>query len=237
MLPWLLLLLYPLQQEDFRQTAIRLHEAAQRDPSEENLLTLSRHLVAYNGAADAVKILTWGIEKHPQSAPLKVVLAAAHYALSDYDQAAKSICDAVDADPADLRTLVFLADFKAISPPHQPALAQRLKNYAGRYPENAFAQFHYALTLPANEQEPQLQKAIQLDPTLPGPALELGILLANRGAAKEALPHLQTAVRLQPNSQKAHYRLARLYQQLNQSAKAKPHLDAVRRLTAAPPPK
>lgn len=230
---WLLLLL-PQQQEpvDFREAARLYHEAAQRDPSEQNLLILSRHLVAYNGAADAVKVLTWGLERHPNSAPLRVVLAAAFHSLSDYDRAAETICAAVDADPADLRTLQFLADFRAISEKHSTAIHARLQAYAQRYPSNAFARYHYALNLEGYKQEKELREARRLDPALPGPALELGILLESRGDRKKATTLLEEAVRLQPESQRAHYRLARLYQQTGQPAKAKRHMEIVRRLTA-----
>lgn len=216
--------------QDFREAARLYYRAAERDPSELNLLNLGRHLIAYNGAADAVNVLTWGVQRHPKSAPLRVVLSAAYQALSKYDEAAQAICDAVDADPADLRTLQFLAQIRAASDKYAGPIRDRLKGYADSYPGNAFARFHYAMMLNGAEQERELRAARRLDKDLAGPALELGILLQARGDHQESEALLKDAIRIEPRSEKAHYRLARLYQQTNRPAEARQELKIVESL-------
>jgi len=241
MTPWLVLFLLA-QDESARaaaadqagdfQTAARLyHLAAEKDPSEANLLQLANHLIRYNGAGQALKVLEWAREKHPRSAPLRVAQAAAHYALSQFDQAAATICQAVDLDPADRRTLPFLADLRDVSALHKAALAARLAAYAKQYPDDAFARYHFALTLvePA-EQERELRAARRLDPKLAGPALELGILLDRQGRTAQAEAMLKEAIRLDGRSINAHYRMAQLYSRSGRSAQAKYHYEEVKKL-------
>jgi tetratricopeptide (TPR) repeat protein len=215
---------------NFREAAQLYHAAAERDPSETNLLQLVNYLIRYNGSAEALKVLPWALEKYPRSAPLRVSVAAAHYALSNYDEAAKSICEAVDLDPADRRTLRFLGDFREISPAHAGAIRQRLAGYVTRYPADAFARFHYGMTLAGAQRESQLRQARKLDPALKGPALELAILLDK---TPEAESLYREAIRLDPSSVNAHYRLAQLYARTSRPALAKRHFDEVTRLKTA----
>lgn len=183
-----------------------------------------------------MKVLTWGVQRHPRSAPLRVALAAGHYSLSEYELTAAIVCDAVDADPADLRTLPFLADFRAISPRHAVPIRQRLKNYVDRYPGNAFARLHRAMMLDDAGREPELRAALNMDATLPGPALELAVLLLSRRRFAEAETLLKQAIRLVPASERAHYRLARLYQQTGRHADAREELRTVEKLKRPPVP-
>lgn len=233
---WLTLLLLAQGEStaEIQATAQRYYQAAERDPSEPNLLQLVNHLIRYNGADQALKLLTWADGKHPRSAPLRVSRAAAYYALSRYDEAAAVICVAVDLDPADLRTLPFLADFRDISPLHAGAIHTRLAGYAKRFPRNAFAHFHYAMTSPADRREAGLREARRLDPSLPGPARELGILLDQQGRPQLAEPFLLEALRLEPKSVSTHYRLAQLYSRSGRAALAQRHFDEVKRLKQAP---
>ena len=78
-----------------------------------------------------------------------------------------------------------------------------------------------------------LQKAIELDASLPVAHYQIGRLALERDRAGEALPHLKTAARLNPDQSRVHYLLARAYRRLGRGEEARSHLKTFRRMKAA----
>lgn len=78
-----------------------------------------------------------------------------------------------------------------------------------------------------------LQKAVELDASLPVAHYQLGRLALERDQAGEAIPHLETAARLTPDQSKVHYLLARAYRRLGRGEQARSHLKTFRRMKAA----
>jgi tetratricopeptide (TPR) repeat protein len=70
-----------------------------------------------------------------------------------------------------------------------------------------------------------IQHAIQLDPKMELPHLDLGILDSDAGRREDALREFQEAVKLSPSDVNAHYRLARLYQAMGRKDEAKVEFD------------
>lgn len=233
---------------DIEQAAGRLEDAlryfrraAERDPSETNLLTLGNFLVSHGKAADAVKIYRWGIERHSASSPLRVGLAVALHSLSEYDQAVQTLCDAVDLNPRDTRPLEFLGKMHDVSPQLAAQVSTRLKGFVDRYPRNPFAHLYYGISLWKLEQyqsgsadldsaEQHLATAVKLDPKLAEAQLQLGLLYDVRKKYASAAKSLESAVRLDPQSEKALYRLGQVYLRLGRDEDARRVMAAFRRL-------
>lgn len=78
-----------------------------------------------------------------------------------------------------------------------------------------------------------LQKAVELDASLPVAHYQLGRLALERDRAGEALPHLETAARLNPDQSRVHYLLARAFRDLGRTEEARSHLKTFRRMKAA----
>ncbi|MDW5266761.1 MULTISPECIES: tetratricopeptide repeat protein [Acidobacteriaceae] len=68
---------------------------------------------------------------------------------------------------------------------------------------------------------PLLTQAIQIDPAVGLPHLDLGILEAAAGYREEALQQLKIAATLNPDDMNAHWQLARLYKDMGRTANAK----------------
>jgi tetratricopeptide (TPR) repeat protein len=219
---------------DFRGAAAAFQRAAAADPSEDNLFDLGNHLIAHNGPKDARKVLLWGLERHPRSARLHVALGVAAYALGDYDEAVKALCEAVDLDPSDPRPLTFLGQMIGVSAALEPELQRRLGMMADRYPANAQALYFYGLSLLAHpekraQSEALFRKAAALDPKDARPHFELGRMYGDQNRLDEAIKALQRDVQLEA----AHYRLARIYQLRKRPDLAEPHFAAYRKIRAA----
>ena len=80
---------------------------------------------------------------------------------------------------------------------------------------------------------PLIHKAIQLDPRMELPHLDLGILYANEGSQESALQELRIAARLSPSDVNVHWRLARLYQSMGKKDEAKAEFEKTKTLTKA----
>jgi len=80
---------------------------------------------------------------------------------------------------------------------------------------------------------PLLKKAIQINPRMALPHMDLGILHADAGRREEALKELTTAARLNPNDVNVHWRLGRLYKSMGKSEEAATEFAKTKTLTKA----
>lgn len=217
------------------------YRAAELDPSEKNLFDLGDHLLRHGGYADARKLFLFAIAKHPNSARLRIGLGIALYELREYDEAVRSLCRAVDLDPGDSRALYFLGKMHDVSPAMAGEVTQRLARFVERYPDNAEANFFYALSLWKRHDSPAekadfekvehfLKKAAALDAHFAEAQLQLGILYDDTGRAALAMNSYRRALAIDPNLDKAHYRLGQLYSRAGQPELSQKHLAEWRRL-------
>lgn len=217
------------------------YRAAEIEPSEKNLFDLGDHLLRHGGYADARELFLFAIAKHPNSARLRIGLGIALYELRDYDEAVRSLCDAVDLDPGDSRALYFLGKMHDVSPAMAGQVAKRLAGFVERRPDDPKANFFYALSLwrrhESADQKADLQnverflkKAAALDPQFAEAQLQLGILYEDTGRASLAMQAYRRALDIDPDLDKAHYRLGQLYNRARQPEMAQKHLAAWRRL-------
>lgn len=206
-----------------QQSVAQYETAARMDPSEQNLFDLANELLLHRGFQPALKVLDFATQKYPRSARLHVALGVAHYSLGQYDQAIDALCQAVDLNPKDTRALDFLGKMYDVAPDKAGEVTQRLARFAQEYPDNAAANYYYALSLrrrttqgasagAEREAERLLRKAATLNPSWADAHYQLGLLYEDESQTGGAIREYRITVRLQPDFAKAHYRLARLYE-------------------------
>jgi tetratricopeptide (TPR) repeat protein len=114
-----------------------------------------------------------------------------------------------------------------IAPDKADEVTRRLARFAREYPDNAAANYYYALSLrgrtaqrnsaDANRHAADLlRKAIKLKPDWADAHYQLGLLYEDQAVLNDAIREYQAAVRLQPSLATAHYRLAQLYKKKGQ---------------------
>lgn len=214
------------------QEAARQYEmAARMDPSEKHVFDLGSDLILHRGFEPALKVFEFGTRRYPKSARMRVGLGVIYYSLGQYDDAIESLCQAVDLDPADTKALDFLGKMHDISPQYADDVTKRLAHFVQTYPDNAAANYYYALSLRKRTLTPTsdtaeksaqvfLQKTVELNPGFADAHYELGLLFEEEGQQPEAIHEYELATGLKPDLAKGHYHLARLYQKAGRTALA-----------------
>ncbi len=228
-----------------QQSAEQYETAARMDPSENNLFDLANELLLHRGYQPALKVLIYATQKYPYSAKLRVAVGVAHYSLGQYDEALDTLCQAVDLDPKDTRALDFLGKMYNIAPDKADEVTKRLARFAHEYPDNASANYYYALSLRGRttqghsaaadrQAEDLLRKAVKLKPAWADAHYQLGLLYEDRASSDDAISQYQIAVRLQPSLATAHYRLAQLYRKKGQQELAQSEFRVFEALKSKP---
>jgi tetratricopeptide (TPR) repeat protein len=224
--------------ESHVQEAAQQYEiAARMDPSEKNLFDLGSDLMLHRGFEPALKVFVFGTGRYPDSAMLRVGLGTAHYSLGQYDEAVEALCKAVDLDPKDAKALDFLGKMYDVSPQFADEVTKRLARFAEIYPDNAAANYYYALSLrkrtlahatdaSQTQAEMLLRRAVKLNPDYADAHYELGLLYEDTQQDAKAIREYRIATELRTDLAKAHYHLGRLYQKSGQAALAQKELNA-----------
>jgi tetratricopeptide (TPR) repeat protein len=165
----------------------------------------------------------------PEAVRLLLRLAVALYTNGSYDQAAQRFFEACDKNPPDPTPYLFLAKVQTVAITNLPGYEERMARFARLQPNNAEAQYYYAVSLWKQHKGPEqvaalLNKAVQLDPALGKAYLQLGILHFDQEHLKEAQAAFEKAIELTPSLVEAHYRLAQTYRRLGNPAAAKKEL-------------
>ena len=225
-------------------TAVReYHRAAEIDPSESNIFDLGTFLLQHQKYVgfldDSIKFFRYGVAQFTHSSRMMVGLGVALYAANEYDEAVRVLCAAVDLDPKDRRPIEFLGRASRVSPALAEEVDRRLKDFAGRYPENAATNYFYALSLwkrggdegrDLDEIGRLLHKAESLSPGWYEPHYQLGVLYESQKLYPDAIHEMSRAVKIDPGFFPAHFRLAVLYNKTGRRAQAVTEASIVRRL-------
>jgi tetratricopeptide (TPR) repeat protein len=216
--------------------AVREYQrAAELNPSEAYLFDWGAELLLHHATEPAVEVFTKGNRLFPRSSRILAGLGASWYALGSYEKAVQRLCEASDLNPDDPNPYLFLGRLQAVESAPSAAITERLERFARLQPENALANYYFALSVSKTRKSPEdaencaqvkslLEKAIHLDPTL-GPAyLQLGILYSERKDFSNAIPAYQKAIQATPDMEEAHYRLAQVYRQAGETSKAQAEL-------------
>ena len=214
--------------------------AAEMDPSESNLFDWGVELLVHRAAEPAAEVFTKGTRLYPQSTRMLTALGVAEYARGSYDSAVVRLCEASDLDPRDPNPYIFLGRMQNAEVKRSPDALAKLARFAELDPNNAEANYYYAVALwnqqhetadPGNSArvEQLLKKAISRDLKMAAAYLQLGILYDSRKDLPEATSALEQAIRLDPNLEEAHYRLGQIYRRTGDDAKAQRELEAYKR--------
>jgi len=238
-------LLGQIEEKDGRylQAANEFQIAAQMDPSEDNLFTLGSELLLHRTYEPAIEVFQLASQRYPKSPRLLIGLGMALYSRGNYEESIKSLLAAADLDPTDARCYLFLSKSYLSSPNQADDVIQRFRRYSELQPNNALAQYYYAVSLWKGKRleetsvdfhavEALLQKSIALDGTLADAHLQLGILYADQHESAKSLPEYQRALELNPNLPDAHYRLGQYYVRVGQKDQAQKEFTVYQQLQA-----
>jgi tetratricopeptide (TPR) repeat protein len=216
--------------------AVREYQrAADLNPIEPYFFDWGAELLLHHAAEPAVEVFTNAHRLFPRSARILAALGASWYALGSYEKAVQRLCEASDLNPDDPSPYLFLGKLQAVETTSSTAIAERLKRLVMLQPDNASANYYYAISVWKARQSPEdaetfvqvkslLEKSIHLDPTF-GPAyLQLGILYSERKDFSNAVAAYQNAIQATPDIEEVHYRLAQVYRQTGQTLKAQAEL-------------
>ena len=210
--------------------------AAHMDPREENIFDWGAELLLHAAYEPAVQVFRQGAHRYPQSQREAVGLGMALYWSSQYDEAVQALIAAVDLDPADARSYMFLFKIYDRSQQHAEDVLERFRRYAELQPGNALAQYDYAMSLwrtkvpgggapDTQKVEALLQKAAALDASLPDPHLQLGTLYFEEHDYDKSISACTRALELNPNLPDAHYRLGQDYVRTGQRDRAQQEME------------
>ena len=228
---------------NFLVAANEYEMSAHLDPSESNLFDWGSEYLLHRTYDPAIDIFQQATLRYPHSPRLYVGLGMALYSRDKYEEAVKALLIAADLDPADPRCYLFLSKAYSSSPKQADDVIQRFRRYAEIEPNNALAQYYYAMGLWKGKRledtdvdyqavESLLQKTIALDDKLPEAYLQLGIFYADRHEYKKALPEYERALQLNPNFADVHYRLGQYYVRAGEKAKSQAEFDLYQKLQA-----
>jgi tetratricopeptide (TPR) repeat protein len=220
--------------------------AAELDPNETNLFDWGTELLAHRALEPATEVFTKGNRLFPRSGRMLVALGVAWYARGSYDQATRCLVTASDLAPENPTPYLFLGKMQGVEENPSEASVERLARFAELHPDNAIANYYYAVGLwkqltgsasavpeSATRIESLLRKAVRLDPTLAAAYLQMGILYSQRGNFPQAISAYEEAIKVAPEAVAAqldetvggaHYRLAQAYLRTGDKIKAQEQL-------------
>jgi tetratricopeptide (TPR) repeat protein len=216
--------------------AVREYQrAAQLDASEPNLFDWGAELLMHHAPEPAAEVFLNAHRAFPHSVRILLGLGVAWFVHGSYDQAIQYLGEASDLSPDDPNPYLFLGKVQSAEANEPTAIAERLARFARLQPQNAFANYYYAVSLwnqrkgPEDDQtaakvESLLEKAVALDPKLADAHLQLGILYSERKDFPKAIAAYQQAIALNPHLEQAHYRMAQTYRLVGQNDKAENEL-------------
>jgi tetratricopeptide (TPR) repeat protein len=210
--------------------------AAELNPSERNLFDWGTELLSHRAPQAAAEVFTKSTQLHPQSVRILLGMATACYAEGSFQQSARWFFQAADLVPDDPAPYLFLGKVQAEEIKQSAGYRERMARYAQLRPNDALANYYYALSLATTDLLPErahalLEKAIALDPHLTTAHLALGILYANEQKYQDAIRSYQTAIDQNPDLEEAHYRLSEAYRVTGNHAKAERELSIYHKLS------
>jgi len=216
--------------------AVRQYQrAAELDPSEPYFFDWGSELLLHRAVEPAIEVFNKGNRLFPHSARMLVGLGVAWYSNGSYDQAAQRLCEASDLNPGDPKAYLFLGKIQSVETTQSECSTERLARFAKLQPENALANYYFAVNLWKRRKGPDdaeslaqaeslLKKSVALDSRLGIGYLQLGVLYSERGDFSRAVLSYQEAIKVNPELEEAHYRLAQAYKRTGDKVRAEQEL-------------
>jgi tetratricopeptide (TPR) repeat protein len=231
--------------------AVREYQrAAELDPGEGYIFDWGSELLLHHAPEPALEVFSKGNHLFPRSARILIGLGAALFSRGSYDQAVQKICEASDLNPDDAAPYLFLAKMVSGNAVPAEALVEKLHRFVTLQPQNAEANYYYALALwnqhknssadvtqNVAEIETLLRQAIRVDEKFAAAYLQLGIIHSEQKDFPAAIADYRQAIQVAPRMpmimEEAHYRLAHAYRETGESEKAKAELQIYEQLARA----
>ncbi|WP_255483836.1 tetratricopeptide repeat protein [Granulicella sp. 5B5] len=205
--------------------------AAHLDPSENNLFDWGSELLLHRTYDPAIEVFRAAAQRYPSSPRILIGLGISLYARGLYEEAVKALLAGADISPREPRCYLFLSKAYYTQQSHTPEVIQRFHRYADLEPNNALAQYYYAMSLwkggqtegaPVDMQhvESLLQRAVTLDGKLTEAHFELGNLYSGRHDYAQSVPQYRRVIELDPKFADAHFRLATDYTHMGDKSQA-----------------
>jgi len=228
----------------FVEAANEFEAAAHMDPSEDNLFDWGSEMLLHRTYEPAIAIFQQGTVRYSHSPRLFIGLGLALYSRGKYVEAVQALIAAVDLNPSDSRSYLFLSQAYDSSPKQADDVIQRFRRYAELRPQDARARYYYAMSLWKGKRSEDasadltivrslLQKSIALDGSIPEVHLQLGDLYAGEHHYDKSIPEYVRALELNPNLSDAHYRLGTDYVHVGKKDEAQKEFAVYQKLRAA----
>lgn len=208
----------------FRQAAETYRLANSLEPSEESAFGAGYELVLAGVVDKALAAFESGIQKYPQSIPMRTGQGSALFLLGHSSESLHTFLDAADIDPSDPQPYAFVVAASALSSNEAERVRNSLKRFLDEEPGSALANYFYAIVLCRQETdddtkspETLLKRAIELDPGLAKAHLRLADLYAQRNDFERAAAEYQAVLRVTPDLSDAHYRLSLVSKRLGRT--------------------
>src|SRR5208282_2058529 len=104
-------------------------------------------LLTHRAVEPALEVFTNGNRLFPRSVRMLSALGASWYARGSYEQAAQRLCEASDLDPNDPNPYLLMGTMQAVETTRSAAMVKRLERFVRLQPENALANYYYAVSL------------------------------------------------------------------------------------------
>jgi tetratricopeptide (TPR) repeat protein len=214
--------------------AVKEYERATgMEPSEANFFAWGAELLLHRALEPAGEVFTKGNRLFPQSVRLLVGLGVTSYARGHREEALRQLFAACDLNPADPSAYLFLGKIQDAEKAEPAGVLEKLKIFANLHPENAMANYYYAVGLAKSPTGPQnsplieslLQNATRIDSKFGDAYLQLGILFAGQKDFQRAVDNYEKAIAYMPYPEEAHFRLAQVYRQTNNALKARQEIE------------
>jgi tetratricopeptide (TPR) repeat protein len=214
--------------------------AAELDASEPFIFDLGDELLTHHAAEQAAEVFVRGARLFPRSSRMLLGLAVARFSQGSYDEAREGFFAAVDLNPEDPVPYLFLGKVQDSAIGQSDGFTARLARFVTLHPENAWANYYFAVSLWKRSAEDPvaqgrardlLERAVHLDPHLGVAWLELGVLYADRKEYAKAISVWQRATAADPRMEEAHYRLAQAYRRIGDAVKAAREIAVFERLS------
>lgn len=202
----------------FVDAANDFEAAAHLEPSEDNMFAWGSEMLLHRTYEPAIAIFQKAADMFPKSPRILIGLGLALYSRGIYDKAVQALISASDLSPKDARCYLFLSKAYNSSPLQADDVVDRFKRYADLRPDDALAQYYYAVSLWKGKRvetsnvnvaliETLLKKSIALNDSLADAHVQLGNLYADQREYAKSIPQYERALELDPNLPDAHYRL------------------------------